>query len=294
MAGDTPRMERTGIRKTEGPLVVFEKVTVGSGNEKWLDAVDLTIQPGQQWAIVGPSGSGKTVLAHTLLGRHAHQGRIATGGPGIGSGDLGIAIVEQQHRFRNLYGTSDLYYQQRFNSYDAEQTITVREEFRDCGIVDGRGEVDAGEGAGGSRWIDELQIRHLLDKPLIQLSNGENRRVQLAIALSGEPALLILDNPFLGLDAEGRQTLHRIIDGLTEKGVTILLITSSREVSGTITHVAEMDRGRVVWQGTREAFLLRDTAREPAVGTPMAAGASGMGAGGLGAEFDFAVRMAGV
>jgi molybdate transport system ATP-binding protein len=262
-----------------GITVIFEKVTVGAGSEKWLDAVDLSIRPGEQWAIVGPSGSGKTVLAHTLLGRHAYQGRIEAhgyGGEGEDnsgeSGEIRIAIVEQQHRFKNLYGTNELYYQQRFNSYDAEQTMTVADELREYGIeadsaegraMDGRvGAEVAKAGTGVGEWIDDLHIRHLLSKPLIQLSNGENRRVQLAIALSGDPGLLILDNPFLGLDAEGRSSLREMISIVVSRGVNILLITSGRESPGAVTHVAALDMGKLVWSGSTSDFALRRAGME--------------------------------
>ena len=82
----------------------------------------------------------------------------------------------------------------------------------------------------GSRWcrglratptangLTRLHVRALLTKPLIQLSNGENKRVQLAIALLEKPDLLIFDNPFLGLDVEGRGVLQGIIDGLAAGG----------------------------------------------------------------------------
>ncbi len=126
-----------------------------------------------------------------------------------------MAMVEQQHRFRGRPGATDLYYQQRFNSADADATITVAEELAATGVS---GEPDV-------EWLDSLHVRALLPKPLIQLSNGENKRVQLAMALLEKPELLILDNPFLGLDVEGRRVLHTIIDRLAAGGMQILLIT---------------------------------------------------------------------
>src|SRR5262249_11658137 len=149
---------------------------------------------------------------------HYHTGEIRFAAPTV------MAIVEQQHRFRNLPGSTDLYYQQRFNSSDADQTITVQQELAE----------QAGWPAGGltrenldqkrMEWMDHLHIFPLLNKPLVQLSNGENKRVQLAIALLEGPDLLIMDHPFLGLDTEGRDLLHRIINGLTASGIHILLI----------------------------------------------------------------------
>ena len=200
-----------------------------------LDHLDWTIHRGEQWALTGPSGSGKSLLAHVLLGRQFASGQIS------GLHGQRLAIVEQQHRFRNRTGTTDLYYQQRFNASDADQTITVAQELTEARWA-------------GRPFPEALHIGPLLPKPLIQLSNGENKRVQLAIALIDEPALLILDQPFLGLDAGGRATLHAIIDGLAARGTQLLLITSPHEIPAAITHVAQLDKGKWVFLGEKQNF----------------------------------------
>jgi molybdate transport system ATP-binding protein len=217
------------------PLLTLEGVSIQMGGSLLLDNLNWNIAPHQNWALTGPSGSGKTVLAHTLLGRHFHTGRIIT--------TQSIAIVEQQHRFRNRPGTTELYYQQRFNASDAAQTITVAQEIADAGWPDPDPVL-----------IELLHIGPLLQKPLIQLSNGENKRVQLAIALLNTPDFLILDNPFLGLDVEGRATLHGIINQLPQKGIQLLLITNPHELPEAITHVAQLDKGNWVYKGEKAGF----------------------------------------
>ncbi|MBS1932489.1 MAG: ATP-binding cassette domain-containing protein [Bacteroidetes bacterium] len=222
----------------------LQDVTVKFAGTIALDDISFRVNNNEQWAIVGSSGSGKTVLAHTILGKHFHTGYINYFFDG-GQIHQHIAIVEQQHRFKNLSNTSDLYYQQRFNSSDAENTITVKEELKE--YVSEKELYEA-------KWADELHIRKLFAKPLIQLSNGENKRVQLAIALLTNPGLLIFDNPFLGLDADGRKLLHRIIDMLSEKGIHILLITSPQEIPSSITHVAELKNGKIIFSGEKKNF----------------------------------------
>ena len=221
-------------------FLTLNGVSVHIGGARLLDNLDWMIRRGEQWALTGASGSGKTLLAHTLLGTHFYTGTITTA-------TRRIAIVEQQHRFRNRPGATELYYQQRFNASDADQTITVAQELADAGWK-------SDDSTGTAGWLDTLHIRPLLEKPLIQLSNGENKRTQLAIALLDDPELLILDNPFLGLDTEGRGTLHRIIDGLAAKGIQLLLITSPHELPASITHVAQLDQGKWVFQGPRAGF----------------------------------------
>ncbi len=251
-------------------LLTLEGVSVQIGGFLLLDSLDWTIAPREHWALTGPSGSGKTVLVHTLLGRHFHTGRITT--------SYSIAVVEQQHRFRNRPGSTGLYYQQRFNASDADQTISVAEEIADAGWPD----PDPGV-------IGLLHIQALLQKPLIQLSNGEHKRVQLAIALLNSPDFLILDNPFLGLDVEGRATLHDIINTLPQKGIQLLLIANGHELPETITHVAQLDKGKWGYKGEKAGFYPGEqpphTALHKRVLERVRDNATGT------ADFTFAIRM---
>jgi molybdate transport system ATP-binding protein len=228
---------RPYIRSMAENFLTLKQVTVQLGGVKLLNGLDWNICRGEQWAVVGPSGGGKTLLAHTLLGLHFASGHIGTAG-------LKITMVERQHRFRGRPGATDLYYQQRFNSADAEATITVAEELSAAGAV---GEADG-------EWLNQLQVRALLTKPLIQLSNGENKRVQLAIALREKPDLLILDNPFLGLDVEGRSVLNGIIDRLAAGGTPIILITGEHEIPACITHIGRIENGQWSFAGPKAAF----------------------------------------
>ena len=228
------------------PFLHLEEVSVRIGDALALDHLDWVIRRGEQWALTGPSGSGKTLLAHVFLGRHYFTGRIS--GPDRDR----IAIVEQQHRFRNRPGSTDLYYQQRFNASDADKTITVEQELSEAGWT-------------GEEFPAALHILQLLQKPLIQLSNGENKRLQLAIALIEDPELLILDNPFLGLDTEGRATLNTIIDRLATRGIQLLLITGAHELPASITHVAQLDKGQWVFRGAKTEFHPPEQAASPSL-----------------------------
>ncbi|HEV2483147.1 MAG TPA: ATP-binding cassette domain-containing protein [Puia sp.] len=217
-------------------FLTLEGVSVQLAGTRLLEHLDWTIQKGEQWALTGPSGSGKTLLAHTLLGRHFYTGtlQIAT---------ERIEMVEQQHRFKNRPGATELYYQQRFNASDADQTITVAQELADAGYPNP-----------DPALLQALHVEPLLQKPLIQLSNGENKRVQLALAVMERPGLLILDNPFLGLDTEGRATLHHIFNTLAGQGIQLVLITSGHELPDAITHVAQLDHGKWSYLGHKTGF----------------------------------------
>jgi molybdate transport system ATP-binding protein len=219
-------------------LAELSAVSVKSGSNPILTNVTLTIHQHEQWAILGSSGSGKTSLANVLAGKVFHSGILNYFF--ADAGKTHIELVEQQHHFKNLSNTSLFYYQQRFNAADAEDSITVKEVLTGYPV--------------DQNWIELLQLTDVLQKPLIQLSNGENKRLQLAKALLPNPALLILDNPFTGLDAEGRITLHAIIDLITSRGIHIILITNPYELPASITHIAVLEKGRLVSSGKKEDY----------------------------------------
>ena len=218
-----------------GILLHLEKVTVKLGGQTVLRTIDLTIQKGEQWAITGPSGSGKTVLAHTIAGRHFFSGTLIAGFATPETYHHSVMVVEQQHRFKDVTNQSDFYYQQRYNSFDAERTVTAGQLLSET--------LSNQTDPGINQWIQLLQIDHLMDEPLIQLSNGENKRLQLALALLQHPQLLILDNPFLGLDVQGRKALHEILLQLSNTGLSLLVITTPTEIPDCITHIATLESG---------------------------------------------------
>lgn len=232
-------------------LAQLTDVSVTFNGVEILKNIHLTIQPGEQWAIVGRSGSGKTTLAHALAGTVFHSGTLEFHLPNHSAHARDanrILLIEQQHHFRNRSNTSDFYYQQRYNSADSEDTMTVEEAL--APFI---------SGSPARNWVEQLHLTHVLDEPLIQLSNGENKRLQLAKALFLDPAVLIMDNPFIGLDVEGRQTLHRIIDSIVASGITIILITPPQELPDSITHVAMLENGQLVKAGKRSAMQVHTT-----------------------------------
>ncbi|HUP12947.1 MAG TPA: ATP-binding cassette domain-containing protein [Niastella sp.] len=228
-------------------LAQLTNVSVVFNSIEILNNINLTIQPGEQWAIVGKSGSGKTSLAQALSGRLFHGGSVAWHLPDHSHAHR-ILLIEQQHLFKNRSNTSEFYYQQRYNASDSEDTVTVQEELQPF--------IDA---APNTTWIEQLHLTHVMQEPLIQLSNGENKRLQLAKALFLNPAVLVMDNPFVGLDVEGRQTLHRIIDSIAASGITIILITPPQDLPQCITHVAVLENGQLVKAGKKQdAFITAD------------------------------------
>lgn len=229
-------------------LAELKDVSVKQQGLTLLHPTSLQIHQKEQWAIVGHSGSGKTTLANALAGRIFYQGHIDYFLPETDSHHSRVLMIEQQHHFRNRSNTSDFYYQQRYNAADAEDAVTVEEYL--AGSFE------------GNNWIDILHIRPLLQKPLIQLSNGENKRLQIVQALFRDPAILILDNPFTGLDTEGRETLQNVLNAVVAAGIHIILVTAQEQLPACITHVAILENGKLVRSGkANEVNLQRSEER---------------------------------
>jgi molybdate transport system ATP-binding protein len=208
-------------------MIYAKGITVTRAAQKKLDDISFAIRPGDHLAIIGPSGSGKSTLGLVLAGKMFYNGKLEFHSPG----DRTTVWIEQQHHFKNLSNTSDFYHQQRFNSSDSDDAHTVIDLL--------------GPGDDAMVVLKKMRIESLANKPVIQLSNGENKKLQLAKALLSDPTLIIMDQPFVGLDLETRDYLRQLMDELTTHGISLVLITSHFEIPACITHVLELDQGRM-------------------------------------------------
>ncbi len=214
------------------PLLKVNDLTVAVSGKVLLEGVGFTVNKGENLAVIGDSGSGKSALVKTLAGKYFSKGSVVFNG---GNGSGRIVVIPQQHNFKNLSNTASFYYQQRFNSCDTEDALRVNDALLQTGAT--------------QTAIDEnlllLNISHIQTSRLIQLSNGEHKRFQLAKALLQDPQWLFLDSPYTGLDIEARQLLNEIIDKLTAKGISILLVTSFTDIPASITQVVLLDNGKM-------------------------------------------------
>ena len=197
------------------PLAVeLEGVSFGyRAGQHVLEDVDLGIDEGEFVAVAGPNGGGKTTLVRIVLGLER---------PTRGSA---LLFGEPAHRFsrRRVLG----YLAQR-SALGGDAPATVRE-------VVSAGRLAAGGLLGPMRRRDREHVAEAIarvglgdvaDVPLRTLSGGMQQRGFIAKALAGQPALLVLDEPTTGVDAESQESLAALLDGLhTDLGVTILYVS---------------------------------------------------------------------
>jgi molybdate transport system ATP-binding protein len=243
------------------PLFSINHVTVRFLNNTLFTGLNFTLNQGEHWALIGESGSGKSALLQTIAGRFNITGGDITWHffedflkktDNIGSSITHhkmIALVEGKHHFKNLSNTANFYYQQRYNSSDSEDALTVEQYLHSL----------QAENHKTIYWTFEkvtglLKLNALLDKQIIKLSNGETKRLMLAAALLKNPVLLLLDSPLTGLDAQTRKEFNLIVDEIIASGISVIMATSPYEIPAAITHVAVLKEGKIREQMEKEGF----------------------------------------
>lgn len=206
--------------------------------------VDLSVGPQEHIAIIGPNGAGKTNLVAMLTGKNPlSQGELTYDfGPDVPATAYGNVI---EVTFEDNIGSVEnpYYFQQRFNSQDRDESPYLR-SLLPPGCLD-------------SPLIDTFMMRPLLDKRIVLLSSGEMRRYHLFRYLIRNPRVLIVDNPYIGLDAPMREQLEQFFRQLVAMGnVTLVLVLSMLDrVPECVTHVVRVEGGCVMPKMTRSEYL---------------------------------------
>ena len=241
------------------PSIIVKDLTVKMQGETVLD--EISLQQNQHLAILGNSGSGKTALLQALAGRIHFNGKVALDS---GVENTRIEMVEQRYSFKNLCGISEFYYQQRFNSFDADDAPTVYEELLKASTrySDSKATKNINPIAIGFP-LAILGIERLKNSPLIQLSSGEHKKFQLAKALVNPPDILLLDTPYTGLDVASVEKLNKILFDISIKGTQIILIPGTFPVPEFIKTVAFIENKKIAFFGNKEDFNADEFSESP-------------------------------
>ncbi|WP_024989228.1 ATP-binding cassette domain-containing protein [Segatella albensis] len=222
------------------------------------EPVNFELCDGEHIAIVGRNGCGKSMFVDMIVGRHP----LLMRDPEYDFSPSCNEMVSDNIRyitFRDSYGGDNdrtYYLQQRWNQQEIdENTPTVGAKLEEAFALAGK---DTPERRQLQKHIYELfHMEHLLDKYIILLSSGELRKFKLASTLFADPRVLIMDNPFIGLDAETRDQLKELLRVLSaERALQIILVLSKTDdIPDFITHIVEMKNMVVMPKVTREEYL---------------------------------------
>ena len=195
--------------------------------------VDFCLNAGEQLAIVGPNGGGKSILIDIITGKYP----LLMNEVSYDFSPAATNLVSDNLRyitFRDSYGDADgsYYYQQRWNSQDMENIPVVGDLLPPCKDEELKGKL-----------YKLFRVEEMLQKPIILLSSGELRKFQLTKTLLSGPRVLIMDNPFIGLDAGTRDLLKSLLDELIRViGLQVILVLSkSDDIPAFVTHVITVE-----------------------------------------------------
>ncbi|NDV67670.1 ATP-binding cassette domain-containing protein [Dysgonomonas sp. 25] len=209
--------------------------------------ISWSIEKDRHWAITGPNGAGKTLLIDILLGKYGlHQGEVTcnddAGNP------LPVSAVVKSVAFKDIYGIIDAqnsYYQQRWNKGDEQEVPVIKDLMRKA----------------DKDWLNTLTewfgIADLMEKEVNLLSSGELRKILIVRSLLSQPKILILDNPYIGLDTASREVLDKLFVRLSEmEGLQIVLLLSNPgDIPEIITDVLPIKDKHIYPSVTRNDFL---------------------------------------
>jgi ABC-2 type transport system ATP-binding protein len=207
------------------------------GEVEAVRGIDLTVRTGEIFAFLGPNGAGKTTTVETLEGyRHRDAGQVDV---------LGTDPARPAPGWRARIGVV-------LQESAPEAELTVEE----CVSL------YAGYYPRPRSVAETLDLVGLADRPAVRcgrLSGGQRRRLDLALALIGDPELVFLDEPTTGFDPAARQSAWDVIAGLRDLGKTILLTTHYMEEAERLAdRIAVMAAGRIVAEGTAATLGGRD------------------------------------
>ena len=244
-------------------MKTIEMIQARARKPEWsmAEPVDFILEEGEHIAIVGRNGAGKSMFVDMLTGRHPAF-------PGMVKYAFDEPYNNLKHiTFRDTYGGDNdrtYFLQQRWNQMEIdEETPTVGQKLEEAYQLAGD---DTAERRALQKHIYEIfHLEPLLDKYIILLSSGELRKYKLASSLFTNPKVLIMENPFIGLDRETRAQLKELMTMLArEQGLQIILVLAKTdEIPEFITHIVEVKEMKVLPKRKEESGKRKENTNTP-------------------------------
>jgi len=231
----------------ESARLVFEDVTAGYGQSPVLNGISLEIPQGLHVAVVGPNGAGKTTLFKTLVNLlPVWSGRILIHGRSFGQHQDCIAYIPQRGEvdWRFPVTVEDVVIMGRY----AKTGMFHRPNTKDHNVV--------------QNCMQRLGILEIAKKRINELSGGQQQRTFLARALAQEPHILLMDEPFTGIDFNTQETTLGIVDSLREGGVTVMVATHDLNMASEHFDRIILLNHELVAYGPPEEVMTRENIRK--------------------------------
>jgi len=234
-------------------MLVAEGLRKRYKNREVVREFGLSLDAGEVVGLLGPNGAGKTTCFYMIVGlvesdagRIVLDGRDIPGEPMYARARLGVGYLPQEPSV--------------FRKLSVADNIRLVLELREDLDADGR-EREL------SALLDELQISHVADQAGASLSGGERRRCEIARALAAKPRLILLDEPFAGVDPISVGEIQRIVTHLKQRGIGVLITDHNvRETLGICDRAYILNEGSVLAQGAPEALLSNPDVRRVYLG----------------------------
>jgi molybdate transport system ATP-binding protein len=231
------------------PLISLKNARIRLRDRIVLEDITWRIGPGEHWVLIGPNGAGKTSLGGAVRGTlPVVGGRIDYGAGLMPETDIGYLSFEKH---RHQIDLEQLREEARSFSGGRMKTKTVRELLAERRAP----ETARLDSAGRQALIRSVGLQDLIDRPLSALSMGEMRKILLFKELLPGPRLLILDEPFDGLDASSRRHFTNMFEQLMRAHCQLIWITHRmEEIPATATHILVLRAGRMLFCGSMAQF----------------------------------------
>ena len=231
------------------PIIQISDLNFQYGNQAVLKDFWWEISSGECWILGGVSGSGKTTLSKIISGDIKNfEGKVQVNFNENSGLPKKVLYVSNWFQFSNLEGDRNFYYQQRYNQSAKNDTLTVfaelvhfgKEENLDFKILDA--------------YLKPFGFENFKNQQLIELSSGEHKKLQLLKALWLKPQILIIDQPYTGLDVKSRQFLNQAFDDLIKEKVTLILISNDEEYPENVQCFVEINKGKLIHRTSPKDF----------------------------------------